>query len=115
MHEFRIWAPYARHLAVVVGSASYPMVGPDEYGWWSVSVERAGPGTDYGFLVDDDKKVYPDPRSQWQPNGVHGSSRVYDQAAFAWSDEGWDATPIERSVVYELHIGTFTPGGTFDA
>ena len=78
-------------------------------------MERAGPGSDYGFVIDDDAKVYPDPRSQWQPNGVHGLSRVYDQAAFAWSDEGWDATSIERSVVYELHIGTFTPRGTFDA
>jgi maltooligosyltrehalose trehalohydrolase len=91
------------------------MVGPDECGWWSVSVERAEAGSDYGFLINDDTTVYPDPRSQWQPNGVHGMSRVYDQAAFAWSDEGWDATPIEQSVIYELHIGTFTPGGTFDA
>ena len=115
MHEFRIWAPYARRVAVVVENASYPMLGPDEWGWWSVSVERAGTGSDYGFLIDDDAKVYPDPRSQWQPSGVHGLSRVYDQTAFAWSDEGWDATPIERSVVYELHIGTFTPRGTFDA
>jgi maltooligosyltrehalose trehalohydrolase len=115
MHEFRIWAPYARRVAVVVGNASYPMLGPDEWGWWSVSVERAVTGSDYGFLIDDDAKVYPDPRSQWQPSGVHGLSRVYDQTAFAWSDEGWEATPIERSVVYELHIGTFTPRGTFDA
>jgi maltooligosyltrehalose trehalohydrolase len=91
------------------------MRGPDERGWWSVSVERAGSGSDYGLVIDDDAKVYPDPRSQWQPNGVHGLSRVYDQAAFAWSDEGWDALPLERSVIYELHIGTFTPGGTFDA
>src|SRR3984885_4260669 len=115
MHEFRIWAPYARRVAVVVENASYPMLGPDEWGWWSVSVERAVTGSDYGFLIDDDAKVYPDPRSQWQPSGVHGLSRVYDQTAFAWSDEGWEATPIERSVVYELHIGTFTPRGTFDA
>jgi maltooligosyltrehalose trehalohydrolase len=91
------------------------MIGPDECGWWSVSVERAEAGSDYGFLIDDDTKVYPDPRSQWQLNGVHGTSRVYDQAAFAWSDEGWDAIPIERSVIYELHIGTFTSGGTFDS
>ena len=115
MHEFRIWAPYARRVAVVVENASYPMLGPDEWGWWSVSVERAGTGSDYGFLIDDDAKVYPDPRSQWQPSGVHGLSRVYDQTAFAGRDEGWEATPIERSVVYELHIGTFTPRGTFDA
>jgi maltooligosyltrehalose trehalohydrolase len=89
------------------------MRGPSERGWWSVAVEEAGPGTDYGFVLDDDPKAWPDPRSEWQPHGVHGASRVYDQAAFVWSDEGWQAPPLERAVIYELHIGTFTPQGTF--
>jgi maltooligosyltrehalose trehalohydrolase len=91
------------------------MRGPSERGWWSVAVEEAGPGTDYGFVLDDDPKAWPDPRSEWQPHGVHGASRVYDQAAFVWSDEGWQAPPLERAVIYELHIGTFTPQGTFDS
>jgi maltooligosyltrehalose trehalohydrolase len=91
------------------------MSGPSQRGWWDVSVESAGAGTDYGFVIDDDPKIYPDPRSQWQPNGVHGMSRVYDQAAFQWSDTGWEALPLARAVVYELHIGTFTTEGTFDA
>ncbi|HEX4576084.1 MAG TPA: malto-oligosyltrehalose trehalohydrolase, partial [Edaphobacter sp.] len=95
--------------------ATYPMRGPSERGWWSVAVEEAGPGTDYGFVLDDDPKAWPDPRSEWQPHGVHGASRVYDQAAFVWSDEGWQAPPLERAVIYELHIGTFTPQGTFDS
>jgi maltooligosyltrehalose trehalohydrolase len=115
MHEFRIWAPYARRVAVMVGSVSYPMLGPDERGWWSASAKQADAGSDYGFAVDDDATIYPDPRSQWQPNGVHGMSRIYDQSAFAWSDDGWEATPLERGVIYELHVGTFTPRGTFDA
>jgi maltooligosyltrehalose trehalohydrolase len=91
------------------------MLGPDERGWWSASAKQADAGSDYGFAVDDDATIYPDPRSQWQPNGVHGMSRIYDQSAFAWSDDGWEATPLERGVIYELHVGTFTPRGTFDA
>jgi maltooligosyltrehalose trehalohydrolase len=115
MHEFTVWAPNAERVAVAIGDARYPMSGPDEKGHWSVSVEGAGPGTDYGFVLDDDPKPYPDPRSQWQPNGVHGASRVYDQSAFRWSDREWNAQPLERAVVYELHVGTFTGEGTFDA
>ncbi len=115
MHEFKVWAPHARKVAVKIGDATYPMHGPGERGWWSVSVQDAGPGTDYGFLLDDDWKVYPDPRSQRQPYGVHGASQVYDQAAFVWSDRGWDAPPLALGVVYELHVGTFTQAGTFDS
>ena len=120
MHEFRVWAPSARKVAVKIGEATYPMRGPDEHGWWTATVEQAGPGTDYRFVLDGDAKdgdpqAWPDPRSQWQPYGVHGPSRVYDQSAFAWSDGGWKAPPLERGVIYELHVGTFTPQGTFDS
>jgi maltooligosyltrehalose trehalohydrolase len=115
MHEFTVWAPNAERVAVAIGDERYPMSGPDAKGHWSVSVEGAGPGTDYGLVLDDDPKPYPDPRSQWQPNGVHGASRVYDQSVFRWSDSEWNAQPLERAVVYELHVGTFTAEGTFDA
>jgi maltooligosyltrehalose trehalohydrolase len=115
MHEFRVWAPNARQIAVKIGDATYPMRGPSERGWWSAAVEPAGPGTEHGFVVDDDPMAWPDPRSQWQPHGVHGASRVYDQTAFAWSDKGWQAPPLSRGVIYELHVGTFTPKGTFDS
>jgi len=115
MHEFTVWAPEAKKIAVKIGDAVYPMKGPDDRGGWSVAVEEAGPGTDYGFVIDDDPKDWPDPRSQWQPHGVHGASRLYDQKAFAWSDDGWNAPEFERGVIYELHVGTFTPEGTFDA
>src|ERR1700735_2024040 len=108
MHEFTVWAPNARTVAVKIGNVTHPMLGPDERGWWRVAVEHAGPGTDYGFLLDDDAQAWPDPRSQWQPHGVHGLSRVYDQTAFAWGDAGWDAPPLSRAVIYELHAGTFT-------
>ncbi len=115
MHEFTVWAPNARAVAVKIGEGMYPMRGPSEHGWWCVSVEDAGPGTDYGFVLDDGATAYPDPRSQWQPYGVHGASRVYDQWAFAWSDGGWQPPALETGVIYELHVGTFTQRGTFDA
>jgi maltooligosyltrehalose trehalohydrolase len=71
-------------------------------------------GQDYGFSLDSGP-VVPDPRSPWQPNGVHGFSRGYDQDAFEWSTEIWHAAPLAGSVLYELHVGTFTEEGTFSA
>jgi maltooligosyltrehalose trehalohydrolase len=115
MHEFTVWAPNAQNVAVKFGDKSYPMTGPDDKGTWKASIEQAGPGTDYAFLLDQDPMPYPDPRSQWQPHGVHGASRIYDQKDFSWRDGQWNAPSLDRAVIYELHIGTFTPKGTFDA
>jgi maltooligosyltrehalose trehalohydrolase len=91
------------------------MTGPDHDNWWRLEVESAGPGTDYGFLVDDDPNPYPDPRSQWQPDGVHKLSRVYDHTQFHWTDTQFQAPPLASAIIYELHIGTFTPEGAFDS
>jgi len=114
MQQFEVWAPNAKKISVQVDGTPYAMQGPDQHGYWLASVEQAGPGSDYGFLLDDDPKPYPDPRSQWQPNGVHGLSRVYDQQAFEWHDSRWQAPPLSSAIVYEMHVGTFTPEGTFD-
>jgi maltooligosyltrehalose trehalohydrolase len=115
MHRFEIWAPFAKRVALKMGDSVSPMNGPDARDWWRLDVESASAGTDYGFLVDNDAKAYPDPRSQWQPNGVHELSRVYDHSQFVWSDAGFQAAPLASSIIYELHIGTFTSEGTFDA
>lgn len=115
MHRFEIWAPFANHMRVSVNGAAHALDGPDQHNWWRLEVENAGPGTDYGYLVDDDAKVYPDPRSQWQPHGVHSPSRVYDHSAFQWTDADFQPPPLSSAILYELHIGTFTPEGTFDA
>src|SRR5579871_1403486 len=115
MHEFTVWAPRARKIAVKIEDTLHPMDGPDERGWWSVSVQNAVTGTEYGFVLDEDPTVYPDPRSAWQPHGVHGASRLYDQQAFAWSDERWQGPLLAGGVIYEMHVGTFTREGTFDA
>jgi maltooligosyltrehalose trehalohydrolase len=123
MHRFEIWAPRAKKLAVRVNSATsatttLAMNGPDEQGWWRIDVAEAGSEStsrsDYGYLIDDDPTPYPDPRSLCQPNGVHGLSRVYNQRAFVWSDKNFKAPPLASAVIYELHIGTFTPEGTLD-
>jgi maltooligosyltrehalose trehalohydrolase len=87
---------------------------PGDGGWWHLDVPAAGPGTDYAFSVDGGDPR-PDPRSRWQPLGVHGPSRVVDDAAHTWHDESWHGRPILGDVVYELHVGTFTAEGTLDA
>ena len=70
--------------------------------------------TEYAFILDGGPRL-PDPRSSWQPHGVHGPSRVIDHQTFAWTDDRWQAGPLSAAVLYELHIGTFTTQGTFDA
>jgi maltooligosyltrehalose trehalohydrolase len=115
MHEFTLWAPKAKNVFVKVGDNLHALVGPDVRGWWKTTVEDAGPGMDYGFQLDDDPATYPDPRSGRQPNGVHGLSQLYDQKTFEWHDGRWQAPPLASAVLYEMHVGTFTPGGTFDS
>jgi maltooligosyltrehalose trehalohydrolase len=88
-------------------------------GWWAATVETAHAGSRYGFVLDSDgnpdETPIPDPRSARQPDGVHGLSEVVDHAAFAWTDAGWRPPTLASSVIYELHVGTFTPEGTLDA
>ena len=115
MHHFSVWAPARKKVSIQVDGKVYPMVGPTERGYWSAEVKDACAGSDYGFLLDDDSTPYPDPRSRWQANGVHGLSRVLDQHQFRWTDDGFRAKPLSSAILYEMHIGTFTPGGTFDS
>jgi maltooligosyltrehalose trehalohydrolase len=115
MHEFRVWAPRVEKIAVRIGKTDYPMRTLGDRGWWSAQVKEAGPGTDYAFLLNDDPKPYPDPRSMWQPQGVHGASRIYATGQFTWSDSHWQAPPLASAVMYEMHVGTFTSEGTFDS
>ncbi|MEV4202784.1 malto-oligosyltrehalose trehalohydrolase [Micromonospora globbae] len=115
MTEFTVWAPQAARVRLrLFGRADHEMRA-DAGGWWRAEVPDAGPGTDYAFLLDDDDFALPDPRSLWQPDGVHGPSRVYSHDAFAWTDGSWTGRQLPGSVLYELHVGTFTPEGTFDA
>ncbi|MFZ0662555.1 MAG: malto-oligosyltrehalose trehalohydrolase [Acidobacteriaceae bacterium] len=112
MHLFRVWAPLAERVEVKVGERVHPLEQAGG-GWWEARVEEAGPGSEYGFLLNGDGMVLPDPRSLWQPYGVHGMSRVLDQGAFAWTDGEWHAPALKDAVIYELHVGTFMAEGTF--
>jgi maltooligosyltrehalose trehalohydrolase len=113
MTRFRVWAPLADRVQLALGEARHPMA-PGERGWWSVDMPATGAGTDYAFVLDGGAPL-PDPRSPWQPQGVHGPSRLVDQAAFHWTDTSWQAPPLASAVIYELHVGTFTSAGTFAA
>lgn len=118
--RFEVWAPAARQVDVATGGGPEPVRHPlhpldGRPGWWGADVHAAGHGTDYGFVLDDGDEVLPDPRSPWQPHGVHGPSRVYEHDRFPWTDHRWHGRPLPGSVLYELHVGTFTPEGTFDA
>ncbi|MDR5700500.1 malto-oligosyltrehalose trehalohydrolase [Agromyces aerolatus] len=110
MTEFRVWAPRATRMTLQLDGARHPLA-EEPGGWWATSAE----GRDYGYLIDDADTPRPDPRSRWQPNGVHGLSRVFDPAAYDWQDGAWTGRQLAGGVIYELHIGTFTPEGTFDA
>jgi maltooligosyltrehalose trehalohydrolase len=109
MSNLRVWAPKPSKVEVRTSGATMPMQ-RDSAGWWRAEV---GPG-DYSFILDGGNPL-PDPRSPWQPSGVHSASRTVDHSAFKWTDQQWQARPLSSAVIYELHIGTFTPEGTFDA
>ncbi|MEV6846091.1 malto-oligosyltrehalose trehalohydrolase [Actinoplanes sp. NPDC051411] len=113
MTHFEVWAP-DKTVKLRVLEGDREMERGDD-GWWRLDVPAAGPGTDYAYILPDGDNGLPDPRSQWQPQGVHGPSRVYDQSAFAWTDSSWTGRQLPGAVLYELHIGTFTAAGTFDA
>jgi maltooligosyltrehalose trehalohydrolase len=121
MHRFRVWAPKANRVSVKIGEQAFPLAleedGTEAKGWWFGEFDAAETdgNIDYAFLLDDDPLALPDPRSAWQPNGVHNASRLLDHRLFQWSDAGWQAPPLSSAVIYELHIGTFTPEGTFAA
>ncbi|MEV6490679.1 malto-oligosyltrehalose trehalohydrolase [Actinoplanes sp. NPDC051633] len=114
MTTFEVWAPAQPYVRLRIGGTDHEMVGGGD-GWWRLDVPDAGPGTDYGFVLADADKPLPDPRSLWQPDGVHGLSRVYDHTDFPWSDAAWTGRQLPGSVLYEMHVGTFTSEGTFDA
>jgi len=112
MSRYAVWAPSATTVDVVVDGASVGLE-HDERGWWSTDEVAPETGARYGFSIDGSDPL-PDPRSPFQPDGVHALSEWVDHTAFAWADDDWRGVPLAGAVLYELHVGTFTPGGTFD-
>ncbi|MFB9315202.1 malto-oligosyltrehalose trehalohydrolase [Nocardioides plantarum] len=114
---FDVWAPRATRLRLSVADAIVDMHQTDG-GWWTPSGTTPDPTTgdvDYGYLIDDADAPRPDPRSRRQPEGVHQRSRTHRPESFSWSDDTWTGRQLAGAVVYELHLGTFTPEGTLDA
>jgi maltooligosyltrehalose trehalohydrolase len=109
--EFRVWAPGADRVAVHVGGADHEL--EDEGFGVRRARLRATRGDDYWIVLDD--RRLPDPASRWQPGGLRGPSRVLHPAAFEWSDRRFRPAALREAVLYELHVGTFTPEGTFEA
>ncbi|HKY68395.1 MAG TPA: malto-oligosyltrehalose trehalohydrolase [Acidimicrobiales bacterium] len=110
-----VWAPRAgRSVEVLVdGGEQRVALAPGEHGRWAGDVPGLGPGGDYALSIDGGP-ARPDPRSAHQPHGVDGPSRVVDHAAFPWTDDRWAGFDLPSAVLYELHVGTFSPEGTFD-
>jgi maltooligosyltrehalose trehalohydrolase len=97
-----------------IGDDVVPMRRTDD-GWWTPDGPVPDGEVDYGYLLDGSSTPVPDPRSRRQPHGVHERSRTFDPATYTWNDGDWTGRQLAGAVIYELHIGTFTPEGTFDA
>jgi maltooligosyltrehalose trehalohydrolase len=124
--HFRVWAPDRKLVSVVPGTnvetsstpkssarETYPLT-RESSGYHSGLIAQLGPGDRYAFLLDEDPKPYPDPASRFQPEGPHGPSQIVDPTSFAWLDSGFQPRTDAR-VIYELHIGTFTAGGSYQS
>jgi maltooligosyltrehalose trehalohydrolase len=108
--RFALWAPAADSVDLMLGGEALPMERGED-GLYELSTS-AEPAARYKYRIDGDMEV-PDPASRWQPEGPHGPSVVVDPTAHQWRDEGWRGRPWEETVLYELHVGTFSPEGTY--
>ena len=116
--SFHVWAPLRKRVEVVLESGPGAPAEVDlepEDGYFSGILSEAGAGTCYRYRLDGDSKLLPDPASRFQPDGPHGSSEIIDPSGFAWTDFAWPGVELQGQVIYELHIGTFTADGTWDA
>src|SRR6476469_2459024 len=115
--HFRVWAPSRKSVEVVFdspGSAGHSLV-RDNSGYFAGLAPAARAGVRYRFRLDGEQYLYPDPASRFQPEGPHGPSQVVDPTAFRWTDDDWPGIGPEGLVLYEMHVGTFTPEGTWAA
>jgi maltooligosyltrehalose trehalohydrolase len=122
--HFRVWASQRQRVDVVLEAGpgqspeAEPQVAaltPEASGYFSGLVADAGAGTLYRYRLDGEAALYPDPASRFQPHGPHGPSQVIDPDSFEWHDSGWRGVPLAGQVIYEMHLGTFTPEGTWEA
>lgn len=114
--EFIVWAPFLEKVTLKIISPEERLIPMEkiERGYWRIITDDTKRGTRYFYKLGD-LTVRPDPASFFQPKGVHGSSEVVDHSDFQWHDSEWLGIPLEKMIIYELHVGTFTPEGTFDS
>lgn len=112
--RFRLWAPSAARVVLLIGDEAPVAMPAAEEGWYEWISPRAQAGCLYRYQIDDGLCV-PDPAARYNPDDVHGASQVIDPAAFDWQDDDWCGRPWEEAVIYEIHVGAFTPEGTFAA
>jgi len=112
--RFQLWAPQAARVELCLDGRPPLAMERDPEGWARLVTDRARPGAPYRYRIDGGP-LLPDPASRFQPEDVHGRSEVVDPEAFGWTDDGWQGLPWEAMVFYELHVGAFTPEGTFRA
>jgi maltooligosyltrehalose trehalohydrolase len=108
----KVWAPLANRVELACNDRLSAMK-REKGGWWIADAPYIQHGVDYAYRIDG-RGPFPDPRSPWQPAGVHGPSRRLDHREFAWSDSSWRPPPLNSAIIYELHVGTFSREGTFD-
>ncbi|WP_251449999.1 malto-oligosyltrehalose trehalohydrolase [Microbacterium sp. Marseille-Q6648] len=109
-----VWAPRPERVRLRRPGATDVELEKMDAGWWRAPVQLAD-GDEYGFVLGDGEDLRPDPRSRRQPHGVHGASAWFDPSTFAWTDSAWTGRQLAGGLIYELHVGTFTPEGTLDA
>jgi maltooligosyltrehalose trehalohydrolase len=113
--HFRVWAPRRKRVEVVIEGSRALALESEEGGYFSGVVEFARPGMQYRFRLDHGDRLFPDPASRFQPEGPHGPSQIVSGSAYRWNDDGRKGVRIEGQVITEMHIGTFTLEGTWNA
>jgi maltooligosyltrehalose trehalohydrolase len=113
---FVVWAPFANELSVHIVGHNDQVVPMQKSasGYFETTIQKLQPDARYLYRFEDGRE-FPDPASRFQPEGVHGPSQVIDLNDFKWTDSSWRGLDLDRSVIYELHVGTYTPEGTFEA
>src|SRR4051812_1559036 len=113
---FTVWAPEKKSMVLHITHPHEQQreMDKDELGYFSTTVEKLSDDALY-FFKPDGEHDYPDPASQFQPEGVHGPSQVVNHSAYQWNDAEWHGKPFNELIIYEMHVGTFTPEGTFEA
>jgi maltooligosyltrehalose trehalohydrolase len=114
--QFTVWAPLRDAVSIefIEPEPRQISLSCEPEGYWTATVDQVSPGTLYNIRLGEDL-TRPDPASRYQPQGVHGPSQVIDQGDYSWGDADWRGVPLQDYIIYELHVGTFTPAGTFEA